>query len=101
MKDEVIKLSKVKLGEFLSSRRKEKKLSIWKLSQLSGVAIPTIRVMEAGQKAYTIDTLLALMDALDLYVYFADREGHHLDQEHMIKKSDDPIGPEIPYIPNM
>lgn len=96
MKQEVIEIGKKKLGEFLKNRRKSKNISIWKLSQLSGMAIHTIHAVERGDKAYTVDTLMSIMDALDLYIFFADREGHHLDNDHMQNSMDKPIGPKIP-----
>ena len=95
MNDNTILSYREVLGEGLAALRKEKNISTYAIRQktkLNGLAIKQI---ENGSTAYTVDTLLQYLHAIDVYVFFADKSGKkdkRLDIDHMIKqaKKNDP-----------
>lgn len=87
MNDKVILAARKKIGEHLKNIREEKGLSWYALTQSSGLQYNVIQSIEDGDKAYTIDSFLKLLHGLDLYFFVADKEGKHLDFEHMVKKA--------------
>lgn len=77
------------LGQFLRSSREERKQSMYSIEQASGLTFRQVEAIETGSKSYTIDSLLAYLQASDMYVFFADRGGNHLNQNDMIQKGID------------
>lgn len=89
MNENTITLYRQVVGEQLSALRKEKNISTYAIRQktkLNGLAINQI---ENGSTAYTVDTLLQYLHAIDVYVFFADKQGKQnlpIDPSHMIDK---------------
>lgn len=77
------------LGNYLSEVMKEKNISLYQLEKLTGKPSQPLKSVLTGKDNYTIDSLLAVVQALDLYFFFSEKEGEHLNQEHMIKKMDE------------
>lgn len=59
-------LSRVRLGRALRDARRERDLTQHQLSALSGVAQPTISNIERATSATSVDTLLRLLNCLEL-----------------------------------
>lgn len=74
------------LGQFLGDRAKELNLTLYQIEKLTGLQGKQIKAVFDGSENYTIDSLLSIIHALDLYVFFAEKEGKHLDKEHMLNK---------------
>lgn len=83
--------ARVKLGEYLRGIREHRGLSQRALAEKAGITQGQVTSVEKGSTAYTIDTFLAVTSALDCYFFLADREGKHLDHQHLVKKTRDPI----------
>ena len=62
------------IGFKLSGRRAIKGWSMWKLSQISGLAISQIQAIESGNSNYTIDSLIAYIDAFGLSIKFGEKD---------------------------
>jgi hypothetical protein len=73
------------LGQFLKQRADELKLTLYNLEKTTGLQGKQIKAVFDGSENYTIDSLLSIIHALDLYIFFAEKEGKHLDKDHMIK----------------
>lgn len=83
------------LGKGLREMRTAKGISTYAVRTKSALSGTTIKQIETGSAAYTIDSLLKYLQAIDVYVFFADKEGKDdvpLDVEHMKKaaKKNDP-----------
>jgi len=74
------------LGQFLSSIVEERKLTLYRLEQLTGLQGIQIKSVLSGSTNYTIDSLLSTIQALDLYIFFSEKKGEHLNFEHMEKQ---------------
>ena len=61
----IISLRKA-IGKHLKSARQKKELSSYAVAKMSGISITQLKSIESGNKAYTIDSLLKLQDALNL-----------------------------------
>lgn len=61
------------------------------LVRKTGLTYQQIIKIEEGKGGYNIDSFLRITSALDCYFYLADREGKHLDFDHMHKQSGNPI----------
>jgi transcriptional regulator with XRE-family HTH domain len=57
------------------------------LAEKSGLSREQIKWILEGDREYTIDTFLSIIQALDCYFFLADKEGEHLNFEHMNKKA--------------
>lgn len=77
------------LGNYLSEVMKEKSINLYQLEKLTGKPSQPLKSVLTGDSNYTIDSLLAVVQALDLYFFFAPKEGEHLNPDHMIKKMDE------------
>ena len=87
---EISKIARQQIGLYLRDIRGHKQISKYKMAQLTGMTRRQIMDIEKGETNYSIDSFLAYIQAVDCYFYLADKEGKHLDSDHMIKKSDDP-----------
>lgn len=82
------------LGQGLRDLRKGKGISTYQIRQKQNLNAETINQIESGSAAYTINSLLKYLQAIDVYVFFADKEGKEdvpLDAKHMheaMKKND-------------
>jgi transcriptional regulator with XRE-family HTH domain len=84
--EKVLKEARKKIGEYLSEVRKEKEVSYYRIEKETGLKQQRCKAIENGADNYTIDSLLKLMNILDLYIFFSPREGKHLDIDDMAKK---------------
>lgn len=65
MKQEDILTSRIRIGRQIADKRRERGLSTYQLSVVSGVLQPHISNIENGKMSPTIDTLLKLANALE------------------------------------
>jgi transcriptional regulator with XRE-family HTH domain len=77
MNNQIILKARRQLGLYLKSRRLEMGMNRAEAARRSGLTREQIIHIEAGTRNYTIDGLFRLLNVLDLYIYFADREGEH------------------------
>ncbi len=87
MNNDVLKEARKKIGEYLSEVREEKGVSYYAMQKQTGLRYEQAKAIESGSDNYTIDSLLKMAVSLDLYVFFAPKDGKHLDIEDMEKKS--------------
>jgi transcriptional regulator with XRE-family HTH domain len=76
------------LGQGLCDLRKGKGISTYQIRQKQNLNAETINQIETGSAAYTINSLLKYLQAIDVYVFFADKKGKEdvpLDVKHMRK----------------
>lgn len=88
---EISKIARQKIGLYLRDIRKHKKISAYKIAKDTGLTQNQIAAIEKGETSYTIDSFLAYVQALDCYFFLANKDGEHLNFEHMKKKSKDPV----------
>jgi transcriptional regulator with XRE-family HTH domain len=86
MTNEVLKKTREKIGEYLSEVREESGVSYYAIQKQTGLRYEQAKAIESGSENYTIDSLLKMAVSLDLYVFFAPRDGRHLDFEDMADK---------------
>lgn len=92
---QIVKSYREVLGQGLASMRNDKGISTYRIRQSTKLNHDTISQIETGSAAYTIDSLLKYLQAIDVYVFFADKEGKQktpIDIGHMItrKNNNDP-----------
>lgn len=87
----ISKIARQKIGLYLRDIRKHKGLSAYKIAQLTGLTENQIASIEKGLTSYTIDSFLSYVQALDCYFFLANKDGEHLNFDHMKKKSKDPV----------
>lgn len=68
--NDIVRARCVELGKKLQMTRVAKGISQKKLSEMSGVAVSTIRVIEKATRAVKMDTLIRLLDALGYRLTF-------------------------------
>jgi transcriptional regulator with XRE-family HTH domain len=85
--EQALLTARQKVGEYLKSRRQEKKLTYYAVAKLAGLSIEQVQSIEAGDKSYTIDSLLKITRALDTYLSLEDKGGKHLDFIDMAEKA--------------
>lgn len=86
MNQKVFDSAREVLGNYIADVMKEKGITLYKLEQLTGKPSQPLKSVITGANNYNVDTLLAVIQALDLYVFFAPKDGKHLDIEDMEKK---------------
>jgi transcriptional regulator with XRE-family HTH domain len=86
MNKEILKESRKVIGNYLKETRKEKKISLYKCSKLSGLSIGQINSIEKGEKDYTFSSFLRIINSLDCYFFLKDKENEHLNFSHMLEK---------------
>lgn len=87
---QVTLIARQKIGLYLRDIRKDKGLSAYRIAKDTGLTEEQIGNIEKGTKAYTIDSFLAYITALDCYFYLANKDGKENDLDHLVKKSKDP-----------
>jgi transcriptional regulator with XRE-family HTH domain len=85
---EVLKEARKQIGLLLRNLRKERKIGTKTLSQATGMGEDKILDIELNRTNYSIDHFLKYIQALDLYFFLSEKEGEHLNFDHMLKKSD-------------
>ena len=85
---EVSKEARRQVGAYLSEILKQRGWTKTFLSKKSGLTREQINWMLDGSREYTIDTFLVVIQAMDCYFFLADKEGEHLNFDHMEGKSD-------------
>lgn len=88
MEQEVLNEARVQIGKYIDDIMKQRNINKVDLCKKAGITRWQLYYMRNGTKPYTIDTFLKVTKALDCYFFLADREGEHLNPEHMVKKSD-------------
>lgn len=68
--NDIVRARCVEFGKKLQMTRVAKGISQKKLSEMSGVAVSTIRVIEKATRAVKMDTLIRLLDALGYRLTF-------------------------------
>lgn len=84
------------VGEFLNKRREDLGMSLYEFKKITGLSHHQAIGVLKGQKNYTIDSLFAAIEALDMYFYFATRDNKtdKMDQTDFFKKMEE-SNPEI------
>lgn len=85
--EKVIITARQNVGQYLQSIREEKELTYYAVAKLAGLSIEQVQSIEAGDKAYTIDSFLKITHALDTYFFMEDKDGKHLDFIDMAEKA--------------
>jgi transcriptional regulator with XRE-family HTH domain len=88
MKSEILIEARHQVGLYLRKLRKEKGISAAALHRQTGMSLTQIQDIEQGRRSYGIDNFLKYISAIDCYFFLADKEGHHLDFNHMASKAD-------------
>ncbi len=88
MKQEVLFEARRQIGLLLRKLRNERKIGTKSMCQKTGLSETQILDIELNRKNYTIDSFLKYIQALDCYFFLSEKEGHHLDFDHMISKMD-------------
>jgi transcriptional regulator with XRE-family HTH domain len=68
-------MTKKEIGSLLKKERKAKNLSLYYVSKHSKLAISQVRSIENADKAYTVDSLLAVANVLDYGVQLVQYSG--------------------------
>jgi transcriptional regulator with XRE-family HTH domain len=85
---EVLKEARNQIGKLLRNLRTERKIGTKTLSEMTGMNETQILDIELNRRNYGIDNFLKYIQALDMYFFLSEKEGEHLNSEHMMKKSD-------------
>ena len=85
--EELLLTARQQVGQYLRSIREEKQLTYYAVAKLAGLSIEQVQSIEAGDKAYTIDSFLKITHALDTYFFMEDKDGKHLDFIDMAEKA--------------
>lgn len=85
--EQLLVIARQKVGNYIQSIREDKKLTYYAVAKLAGLSIEQVQSIEAGDKAYTIDSFLKITHALDTYFFMEDKDGKHLDFIDMAEKA--------------
>jgi len=88
----VIEIARQTVGSYLQNLRNEKNISAYKITKETGLTFEQIKSIENGSSAYTIDSFLTYIGAIDCYFYLANRDEKHLDEKDMLDKMDSEPG---------
>ena len=86
--EEVLKEARHQIGLLLRNLRNERKIGTKKLSEITGMTETQILDIELNRRNYGMDNFLKYIQALDLYFFLSEKEGEHLNFDHMLKKAD-------------
>jgi len=88
IKNEILFIARKQIGLHFRKLRTDRQIGTKTLSEKSGLTEAQIIDMELNRRNYTIDSLLRYIHAMDMYFFLSEKEGHHLDFDHMLTKSD-------------
>lgn len=66
-------VARAKIGKFLKEERMKKNISAYKIVKDAGIAPPQISAIEDGSSNYTINALIAYLEAIEFCVCFAPK----------------------------
>jgi transcriptional regulator with XRE-family HTH domain len=75
--EQVIITARQDVGKYLQAVREEKKLTYYAVAKLSDMSIEQVQGIESGDKAYTFDSFLKIIYALDCSLFLEDKDGKH------------------------
>jgi transcriptional regulator with XRE-family HTH domain len=84
---EVLKEARKQIGLHLRKLRIDRKISIIQLIEATGMTEKDINDIEANKRNYSIDNFLRYIQALDMYFFLSEKEGEHLNFDHMNSKA--------------
>jgi len=87
MKPEILTEARIQVGKYIAEIMKQRQINKVDLSEKAGINRQQLDFVLNGNREYTIDTFLKVITALDCYFFLADKEGQHLNFEHMQKKA--------------
>ena len=61
------------LGDFLKQNREEQKISMYRVCKDANMRQETLKTIESGANNYTVDSLLAYLEATNLYILFSQK----------------------------
>lgn len=61
-------MDKAQIGRVIKKARKENKVTLYAIEQKAGVQHTVVKSIEAGNRSYTIDSLLAVAGAVGVQV---------------------------------
>lgn len=76
------------IGQFLQQRAKELNKTAYRIAMETGLIQNQIHDVFSGSKNYTIDTLFKISIALELYIFFGEKDKNKkvpLDLEDMLR----------------
>jgi len=88
IKKEIFLKARQQVGLYIAAVMKQRGINKMQLAERAGIERHQLYSILKGNTAYTIDTFLVVIQALDCYFFLADKEGEHLNFEHMEEKSD-------------
>lgn len=84
----VLKEARKQIGLHLRTLRLDRKISTIQLREATGLTERDINDIEANKHNYSIDNFLRYIQAMDMYFFLSEKEGEHLNFEHMNSKAD-------------
>lgn len=85
---QVAQEARKQIGFYIEDIRKQREISKGEVCRRSGITRDQYNFIVSGKKDYTISTFFAVIQAMDYYFFLADKEGEHLNFEHMETKID-------------
>lgn len=67
-------MTRKEIGKIVKKRRKELKMSVYRVTKNSGLTNQQVIAIEEGSKAYTADSLFLIITALDLKINISEIE---------------------------
>lgn len=75
MQQEIVNTARQLIGKYLKSVRKDKGLTVYAVSKISGLQRAQIQAIEKGDSSYTIDSFIRIIQALDVYFFMKNKDG--------------------------
>ena len=88
MNPEVLNTARKQIGIYLADIMKQRGINKLKLSERAQIKRNQLDYVLNGSREYNIGTFLKIITALDCYFYLAEKEGNHLNPDHMFKQMD-------------
>jgi len=89
MNPQVLNEARRQIGIYIADIMQQRKVNKVQLAERADVERSQLDSVLNGSKEYTIGTFLKVITALDCYFYLAEKEGNHLNHEHMLKQMDE------------
>jgi transcriptional regulator with XRE-family HTH domain len=86
--EQVLQEAKKQIGIHLRKLRTDRNIGLKQLGNITGMSNSQILDIELNRRSYGIENFLKYVQALDMYFFLSEKEGHHLDFEHMASKAD-------------